>query len=232
MKKKHKKPTGEMGGVRFGRSSGYVPIEFPTEKEDIERLMLRLTLSDDSIRDDHYGLTGDPRQNPEDDFDFTLPTSTGDHYLDLTEVAPLDGPHKDSPNKHVNGEMSDWIWGVIAGKTSKYGSGSSRPIHLLLYPTHFSLRVTSSVLDLVGYQAATEDHSFESIVYTSPDDATSAESVVVFPRAANAFDGFNVEKVRQGWVVIADMSQFEFDGDYSGEVRLHPTKPDEDEEDD
>ena len=210
MKKKHKKPTGQMGTVRLGRSSGYTPIDFPTEKEDIERLMLRLTLLDESIRENHYGLMGDPRQNPADDFDFTLPTSTGEHYLDLAEVAPLDGPDKDAPNAYGNGEMSDWIWGVIAGKSSKYGSGNSRPIHLLLYPTHFSFRVTSSVLDLIGYRAATEDHSFESIVYTSPDDATSAESFVVFPKAADAFDGFDVEKVRQGHVVIADLSQARF----------------------
>jgi hypothetical protein len=90
---KRRKPTGSTGFVSYredGRGPRYQRLPFPESKADIERMIL-----DGCLRalagsgDNPYALAGEPAQNEENNFDFTLPTARGPEYLDLVEVADL-----------------------------------------------------------------------------------------------------------------------------------------------
>src|SRR5689334_10540256 len=138
MKNDHKKPTG----TTWSHISGQQEISthgFPPSKAEIEQrivnLMMKITREE---KLNPYNLVADPIQNEEDNFDFTLPTSSGHHFLDLMEIAPLDvmGCSYDSaPSSYVAGELSDLILGKILAKSKNYGSSPKAQIHLLLYAT-------------------------------------------------------------------------------------------------
>jgi hypothetical protein len=207
-----RKPTGTLGGVVFGggRTAEFKEVQFPENKREIESQIFNEALKASASVSpnfwEFYGLTAAPIQNrDEDGFDYILHTKTGEQYLDLAEAAPLaklGGTYDAVGLSYRNGERADVVYDVIAGKVAKYGVKPRSPIHLLLYTTDFRLSLDSGVLDIVGYRASRQPHSFRSIVYFEPP----RDLQVVYPRLPEDFDGFEEGSSRQMQTVIGDLS--------------------------
>lgn len=120
MENEKRKPTGTIGDLTLypdGRRPKFTPIQFPTSKAEIESQILHTTLEVARKSGlNPYDLDRDPEQNPENSFDFTLPTAHGEQYLDLMEVAPLEGiggSYKKAQDYYNHGKLSDYISGCV-----------------------------------------------------------------------------------------------------------------------
>src|SRR5438309_7918345 len=85
-----KKPSGRTGYIRVTRakeSPEFLTVPFPTAKEDIERYVAGPFVQAASHHAFFpFAVLEPPHQNPTDDFDFTLRTSSGGKNLELMEV--------------------------------------------------------------------------------------------------------------------------------------------------
>lgn len=208
---RQRKPTGALGPIRVGAAreqSRFQPIGFPTSKLEIERYVLNLLLSSKpELRTDLYRLVGDPSQNPESHFDFSLPTSAGEEYLDLMEVAPLQrfrGSYANAPGAYKDGDFADAVWAQIESKSKKYGTSATRRVHLLLYTTDWRFLVEDNVLDLIAFRASKGGHAFASIVYVVPMDERTGDVVVVYPRTPSSFADFDEAARRSRGTMLGD----------------------------
>ena len=67
-----------------------MPVGFATAEESIEAFIVAgatATAAKEGVR--LFGQTSRPIRNTANSLDFTVPTESGDQYLDLLEVAPL-----------------------------------------------------------------------------------------------------------------------------------------------
>lgn len=232
--KQHRKPSGEKGIVSLSMKRGtmsYASVDWPRAKDEIERLVLTCALRADSgeLRS-IFKLHGDPIQNPEQDFDFTLPQRDGHEYLDLMEVLPgkwVGGPHSAAPAAYTHGDFADAVLAEVLKKAKKYGD-QPIPVHLLLYATDWRLDISAGVLDLLAYALRGENHRFKSVAYYSADDLESGEVSMLFPRPAGDFDGFDVERKRRGQTLNADLSKAVVEDGGSISVKMPPRPSTED----
>ena len=208
-KKRRKKPVGTAGPVYLDPEEGsarFERIAYGETKEEIEKYVMRVALeSAQRAGADLWKLTDSPRQNAENDFDFTLETSDGPEDLDLMEVAPLQdvrGSYEDAAASYNHGDLAGFLWEKIDSKSIKYGStprsrGVHR-IHLLLYTTDWRFDVVDDVLDLLAFWAFRRNHAFDSIHYYSPFDQETGQLKLVYPRTEDLFHGFS-EKQKRVW---------------------------------
>lgn len=230
-KKKPKKPTGAIGPVvitSHNRSAAFRPIDFPKGKAEIERYIVKFVIS--GLRNtgtNFYNLVGDPVQNPEDDFDFTLPTKSGKEYLEFMEVAALGhtgGSYDTAPGSYHHGELADHVYIKLMKKSKKYGSPSHVPVHLLLYTTDWRFRLNPNVLKLIAYWCLRHEHSFKTILYFVPDDTTHGEAKIVYPVASESFANFDERTARNRISIIGDPTRLQVNSDGSIDFPLGPLK--------
>jgi hypothetical protein len=212
-----KKPTGVIGSITIhpdGRPPEFKQVGFPQGKAEIERYILKLTiLNAKKIGLNPYDLKGEPIQNPEDSFDFTLPSTQGNQYLDLMEIASLEkvrGSHEQAPNHYNNGELADSIYSKILSKAKKYGQSPRSTIHLLLYTTDWKFKADEGVLDLLAYWSLRGQHCFKSILYFRPVSSNDGDVIVIYPRPVETFQQFDEARqrrrctlsinIREGWI--------------------------------
>jgi hypothetical protein len=214
-RKTPKKPSGTTGLVAFGDTNPprFVPVTFSTEKTEIERQVLESALLASKRGNldlySFYHLTGEPVKNEENDFDYWLPTMTGEEQLDLEEVAPLERlgrSYNAVELAYLHGERADAIYSLIRKKVRHYGPNPTSVIHLMLYATDWRLHICTGVLGLLSYWLLRDQHWFKSVVYFAPEAEGSGELEVVFPRKREDFVGFD-ESYRRGWQTgLADLS--------------------------
>jgi hypothetical protein len=186
-RKKPKKPTGVAGPTLIDlgkRVNSFNPLVFPPTKPEIEKLVLHAALASNRRLREHYGIVGEPKQVREQDYDFTLPTATGETYLDLMEFAPLrkTGRSYDRvPRSYMAGDRADAIWDEVTQKSEWYGRPPLSGIHLMLYSTDFRLYAYGPVADLLVHLSHRLEHCFRSIVYTTPFTEASAQVAYLFP---------------------------------------------------
>jgi hypothetical protein len=229
-----RKPTGRTEALILG--GGLPPeirrVQWPEQKEEIERQMLESALRSPKrgpcILAELYQLGGRPEQNPENHFDFMLPTKRGNEYLDTVEFAPLDrkgGSYEAGSTYHIRGEMVDLFWETVAAKARKYVSATTTPLHLLVYSTDFRLYADEQTLLLVALRANMERHPFASIANYSPDDLTSGEVFIIYPVAGEMFENINEQEMRGQQIVTADFSLGQVTPEGVMRVPLPPIQP-------
>lgn len=217
MNEQKKKPTGVIGSITIhpdGRPPEFRQMKFPQTKAEIEKYILKLMISNAKKADlNPYDLKGNPVQNSENSFDFMLPTTQGDQYLDLMEIAPLEnarGSHEKAPDHYNNGELADSIYSKILSKSQKYGLSPRSVIHLLLYTTDWKFQIGDGVLDLLAYWSLRDQHCFRSILYFSPKSSNEGDIIVIHPRLPETFHQFDEVRqrrrctqfidIREGWI--------------------------------
>lgn len=188
------KPTGPRGILTL-RGEGlpplFMPVSAPASAEGIDGFIVEgatATAAKEGVR--LFGQTSRPIRDPANSFDFTIPTESGDQYLDLLEVAPpsyLDGSHDKGPGPYYQGELADRVWSEIQRKALKYGPPRAA-IHLLIFPTDWRLHVSDGTLQLIAVFLAKRRHPFSTVVYYAPDDAGWGDLRVVHPIRAKPDD--------------------------------------------
>jgi len=230
-KRRSKKPSGTIGSIIMrsaDQKAEFQPISFPKDKAEREQFIVKF-FTQVLRRSGKYPdeLIGDPIQNLESDYDFTLKTVSGTEYLELMEVAPLEGvggSYQKAPGSYNHGELADFIYEKLIAKSTKYHARALPPIHLLLYTTDFRFVVTKNVLFLVGYLCQQTKHSFKTIIYFVPYDATHGEAKKLYPLPSKAFKDFDVQATRHRISMLGDPTKINVKPDGSVEIPLMSPK--------
>src|SRR5262249_1480539 len=157
----------------------------PSGKRDRERFVAGLAVSTAAGEGKRlYHLVQPVQQNPENGFDFTLPTERGPENLELLEIAPLPGTASAFPRGsgivRVRGRGA-WVADRIAAKAQKYGLPQTVPVHLLIYPTHGMFRLNGLELRCIAYDCKEGGLGFKTIIYLDIRGDGSGELGYLFP---------------------------------------------------
>ena len=180
-----RKPRGvnEVLKVTGGQPPELIPNQLPAEKSGIEARILDLALkAAEFMKIDLYGLASAPVQNDENNFDFTLDTTSGTEYLDLVEVV-LEGGYDGASSSILVGDMADQMFEQIKKKARKYGTRRRSNIHLLLYSTHWKFLPSESVISLLSLYCFRKHHGFKTVAVMMPIMDESAVLWKCFPAA-------------------------------------------------
>ncbi len=210
MDEKTRKPTGDIGSVRYTVGEPdveFLRVPFPTAKQEIERIVARPFLAAAQRHELlEFDLLDEPQQNPEDDFDFALHTNQGKKYLELMEIAPLEGPrsYETAPSSYDIYEFADWILKQILEKSIRYARSTHFGIVLLTYVTHWKFLLNENVFFLLSYWLKANEHSFESIFHLSHVDRRTVSVSRLFPIPGIEFRGFDPAIFRGSRIVNFD----------------------------
>lgn len=171
--------------IEVGSELRFHQVELPPSKGEIELWILEHALAAIAAHPPSPALelTGPPVQNPEDDFDFTLPTEAGPHHLDLMEMVILPKgatSYEDGTTKYYAEQMAYAIYQKIRSKAKHYGKPKA-PLHLLLYSTDWRFRVLPQVANFLKLALSLRKHPFATVAYFTPHDATDGEFAHLFP---------------------------------------------------
>lgn len=202
------KPTGTIGPfrVRFNEdqtvTGEFLQVPFSQEKAAIEMDVTQKFISSankvlSELGEARRFILFDPKQNLEDDFDFSFFTCNGPAYLELMEIAPQTGPYEQAPKKYNVYDYAETIWKGISKKSARYDTKDKETIiYLLLYVTHWSFILCDEVIDCLAYWSNCNPHVFKAIFLYQTSDNEEGESFSIFPTPDDAFVGFNPEKYR------------------------------------
>ena len=200
---KPNKPVGVNGPVKVsvGTDSSTVEfqhLDFPNTKEEIEAFIVHGFLRDAVANNFLPPVSIAPRQNAQDDFDFTL-TIEGHEpkSLELMEIAPLEhlrGSYAVAPAKYKPYELAEYIKTKILKKSERYRTSAGAGIMLLNYVTDWHFVLSESVLRLLQYWLARSSHSFQAIYSYQPIDRAFGVVHVIFPSTSQ--DNFDPEAFR------------------------------------
>jgi hypothetical protein len=180
---KRRKPRGTNGPVRLtsGELPAFMPVEHPDEKDAIERrIMVGAVGAAKAQSIPLYELVSEPIQNEENHFDFTLPTDTGNEFVDLVEVV-LPGGYRQAAASYGVGAFADHMFSLVKKKALKYGMRRRSNIHLLLYSTDWKFIPSESVVALLTLYCFRRPHGFKTVAVVAPIDSDSAILWRAFP---------------------------------------------------
>lgn len=182
----HKKPTGTNGSVKIstGLASEFQKVNFPQDKAEIESFVMTAAYNvSKKTHPSFYGLISEPVLNVENDFDFSLPISSGIEYLDLAEITigMERGGHDKAPSSCLVGELVDAAWKIVEAKECKYGTGRISIVHLLLFTTDWKFCLSPSCIKLLSLYSKIRAHQFKSIAYFAPINPGDGIFIPIFP---------------------------------------------------
>ena len=184
----HKKPSGVNGPVLI--SPGMLPefqrLNFPDDKAEMEAGVMRNALDiSEKMQPSFYGLIGEVKPNPENDFDFSFAVKSGFEYLDLAEITiGMDnGGHEKAPSSHLVGGLVDAAWRIVESKDNKYGTRRESTVHLLLFITDWKFGLSPSCIKLLSVYCSNRSHKFKTIAYFVPLTPDDGIFMPIFPSA-------------------------------------------------
>jgi hypothetical protein len=189
------KPTGTIGPVTIqvgasGVTGGHQKIEFPTNKEAIERLIVEMWAAETRKAG---GSILSIKQNEEHDFDFTVELPGGTVSLDLVELFYRDGNGRPYDGENIEIDITrfaEQIRDTVMKKSRHYGRATDRPIHLLVYITHWLFWPADVVIRLAQHLLLETPPIIENVFLLAPLDSTAGTCRVLFP-SRNPLEGWN-----------------------------------------
>lgn len=213
------KPSGVSGAFRaqvdvHGRVVGvFEQIPYSRQKAEVERQMAAGFIES---MNKHLAANGEsfflsePRQNVENDYDFTVSSYGRPADLELMEIAPLKGPYEAAPHSYRPYEFAKAILSGITAKSGHYSRASSpRELFLLLYVTHWSFLPSESALACLRYWCAREPHVFSAIFVFHFLDSIEGVPSWIFPYPTDLLVAFDPEGIRENVCVNLDPRKFE-----------------------
>jgi hypothetical protein len=210
-----RKPTGRDGVISMSATDArYLPRTLPERKEEIELLVARKFASYRSPdrRINAFEVLGEPTQNPTDDFDFTLQTSSGPKYLELMEAHFSDigeafptGQYEYEPYR-----VAERLFENMKKKSDRYQSVKHQGIVLLTYSTYWQFALSNAVHWLLAHRLQTNRLIFESIYHMSLGDLNAVDLQLMFPTNVN-FTTFDAEKYRENRDILFDPGAFKIE---------------------
>jgi hypothetical protein len=204
---KRRKPRGvtEAFHLTSGADPEFIRTHLPDDKAEIEKTVLARTLEAAVAQKVKlYELAGDPVQNEENDFDFSLPTADGLEYLDLVEYVASGGYAKSAASYRV-GDMVDRMFDLVRMKARKYGENRKSVTHLLMYSTHWKFLPSETVIELMRHLCATRKHGFKTVAVVAP---TIGDSVAVW-KCFPMDDGKSLTALRESAIRRSVVHQFD-----------------------
>ena len=220
-----RKPRGVNGVTKL--TSGqpepeFIPTTLPDGKAEIERTICRAafrSLSENGWKAWPVGV--EPRQLPENDFDFVFDSDLNPEYLDLAEVAPLAGVrggYEGAPTTFPRGKLVDAILRLVADKGAHYGRDRRARVHLLLYITDFRFLVSDGVVALLKASLRREHFGFASVSYIAQMDPESGLLHVLYPAPGGVpyFSAHDERRMRAELVTNFDPRSWKYDPEKQG----------------
>jgi len=203
-----------------------VTVNFPSPKAEIEQYILdRVLETDRKTGRNFYNLANTPTMNPEQDFDFSLPTVTGLEYLDLMEIKTTQGPYGSAPASYWVWDFAEATYGQLLKKAATYGPNQYDAIHLLLYSTDWRYHPDVGVLELLKIWLAHGRNCFRTVRYYAPDSQTSGELFSVFPSLPEERRAIDVKELKERAIMPADFSRLRVEKDGSVSAPICPPPP-------
>lgn len=210
----NRKPTGISGSVSIGTEKDgtplhrYEPFEFPADKRECEVFIAKVFLeamAKSPALDGTKLQMSKLNQNPEQGLDFSVVVNGIAAELELTEVAPLTGPYKNTPPMYTVGDYVAWVMAKIEEKAGKYRSAkSTTPIYLLTYITHGPFMPWRGAVDSVRYHLRRlPDCPFAAVFFHAP---MFPNEPVTWLYPADTPRGFHPDKVANNVEVSIDMA--------------------------
>jgi hypothetical protein len=181
------KPQGKNGPVQTGPDGvAWVLTELPDNKAEREQLIANLfvkgfeewvaTESKPSLRP-----FGAPRQNEENDLDFTVSTGLGDMLMELAEFAPLDehGPKFESAPKSLAPKEKAELAASLVQKKSIHQGGADR--FLILYVTEQGFWLDPFAIEWMRRFLESAPPKFDRVYYISIHTITEASVSEIYP---------------------------------------------------
>lgn len=209
-----KKPSGIIGPVVLkatlqGLLGGLEKIKFSSAKEDIERFIADLWARE--IRRTGGSILDVKQNSDQNDFDLTIELPGGFVFLDLVEVIYRDSKGRPYDNDDVQVKVFDFaeqIRDTVLKKSRHYGKVNSRPIHLLLYVTHWRFWPIELVVRLAQYLLLQTPPITENVFLLMPLDSEAAVCRVLFP-SENPLEGRDPEEFREQLYFALDPTKAE-----------------------
>jgi hypothetical protein len=206
-----KKPTGNVGPVvakagSDGVTGGWEKIEFPDDKDSIERLMFDLWATETRKGG---GNILKATKNALDDFDFTLELPGGRVHMDLVELFYRDEEGRPYENDNIEIRIYDYaeqIRDTVIKKSQHYGKVGDTPIHLLLYITHWRFWPSEPVIRLAQHFLNKSPPIIENVFLVLPLTATEGTARVLYP-SSDPLEGRNPEEFKDATYLVPDLSK-------------------------
>ena len=208
------KPTGVRGYYRVqtdetGNVCGsFRQIPFSGEKADVEKHIVANFLTSVSKKlPDGEGdfLFWNPRQNKEDDFDFTVDSPRGPAYLELMEARPFAGRYEHAPVSYKPYDYAATIYDDIKRKSERYPKNMAKDLFLLVYVTHWTFELSDLTALCLSYWIRNEPHAFRAILSFEPYDVDEGEPGFIYPYPPEVLDKFDPECVRDTEYFLPDI---------------------------
>lgn len=208
------KPTGVKGSIRLSPGSSesavsWEQVEFPRDKEGIERFIVDGFL----LEAKKVGMVpadAQAKQNPQDDFDFTLIAGGRTMHLELMEAVMLSGGgYEKAPQSLDAYEYASDVMSKIEGKSAKYGITGRGELALLIYVTDYRFGLEGPSLDVLRLFCRKEEgrHGFSHIfLYTPRHPGGTATQIFPTPSFDPLF-GHDPEAYRGKRVTKYDLRQ-------------------------
>jgi hypothetical protein len=207
-----RKPRGQLGYICVGSDAAFHAVALPQSKEDIECWIVEHA-RDVAADSPPFHRGTDPIRNPEDHFDFTLRTASGDEFLDLMELVILPvgaRGYEDGRASYDAEAMAEVLFSRIAAKSRRYGAQRVK-VHLLLYATDWRFRLAKRVAELLTLMLWRRPHVFATICYFAPYDEADGEFVRLYPAERVQIEEYanrQYEARQRGsrtWIIMADL---------------------------
>ncbi len=207
------KPTGRIGPFRVtgapdGPTGEWSKIRFPTQKEEIEKFVLELFVTE--MRKGGATILN-AKKNPENDFDFTLELPGGTISLDLMEIIYRDAEGRPYDGENIRIESykyAEQIRDAVMAKSVHYGKAGTQPFHLLTYITHWRFHAHEVVIRLVQHMLQQSPPIMENVFFLSPLDDKSAVLRVLYP-SPNPLEGHDPNSFKDDWYLTLNPAKWE-----------------------
>ena len=196
MSKDREKPQGASGQISVGAAGvEWQRIEFPAQKAERERLIADLFVK----AFDHFVLAqsepllapfGAPKQNAENDLDFTVTTADGEKLMELAEFAPLQehGPKfENAPNAIDPREKAPLALRLIELKSAHQG-GAGR--FLVLYSTEHAFKLTDPLtVEFLRRSLSASPPKFDRVYFLSVHNLGEGSVTELYPGKPHPYFG-------------------------------------------
>lgn len=164
-------------------------VDFPSEKEKIEELIVNLFLYATQHINDELKPFSDPVQNKENDIDYSMSCAEGPVFVELTEFAPLGElglkKHTDAPGRFTVGQIAQAAYNLIMKKSGKY---SVQNKILIVYKIQEEFFLPPVVREMLRRMFETNGPpSFWRVYGLSPHSTTMASIDMIYPNKPHDF---------------------------------------------
>ncbi len=211
-----RKPTGKVGtvimsGGETGSTMAWEKIQFSQDKPEIECQIMELFKAE-------FGRRGGPpftyKQDGVNDVDFTVSLSDKTRYMEFTEAhyeprsAENAGPATGKKDMYPAGEVThftyDFAQQILCRVRAKCGKNYPQPCDLLVYATHWQVKPSEYVLNLVRHflQREPPTPTFEQVMFLRLVKSGEAELHSLFPTASDPLGGHYPDDYREHYQVL------------------------------